>query len=280
MFGPDFARKSIVEEETNPDAVSKSIDKRHSSPRFSTATSELTKQVIVRFPTGCKSLDKLLDGGIEAGVITQVYGGPGVGKTQFCYTLCVMLPSDYNAIYIDTESSFRPERIESIAKARGHSKQILQKIQFAKALDSNQLESYIEVACSEINRPRSNKIKLLIVDSIIYHYRVEFGGRLNTSERMQRLNRYMHLLLKTASSNAVAVVVTNHQMQSSLDGFDNRVIPLGGSVMSHVSKYIIHLDGRNNDRRRARLERSPSHPQSEIYFAIDEQTGFTDIQND
>ena len=90
----------------------------------------------------------------------------------------------------------------------------------------------------------------------------------------------MHLLLKTASSNAVSVVVTNHQMQSSLDGFDNRVIPLGGSVMSHVSKYIIRLDGRNNDRRRVRLERSPSHPQSDIYFAIDGQRGFTDIEDD
>jgi RecA/RadA recombinase len=81
----------------------------------------------VRLPTGCKSLANLLDGGIEAGVITQVYGPPGSGKTQLCHTLCVMLPSDYGAIYIDTEGSFRPERIQEIANARGFdSKQILQ----------------------------------------------------------------------------------------------------------------------------------------------------------
>jgi RecA/RadA recombinase len=80
----------------------------------------------VRLPTGCKSLDNLLDGGIEAGVITQVYGPPGSGKTQLCHTLCVMLPPNYNAIYIDTEGSFRPERIKEIAEAKGlDSKQIL-----------------------------------------------------------------------------------------------------------------------------------------------------------
>jgi DNA repair protein RadA len=73
----------------------------------------------VRLPTGCRSLDNLLDGGIEAGVITQVYGPPGSGKTQLCHTLCAMLPLNNNAIYIDTEGSFRPERIQAIAIARG-----------------------------------------------------------------------------------------------------------------------------------------------------------------
>jgi DNA repair protein RadA len=277
LFTPDFATKSIVEEETNPDDAGKSNDKRHSCPRFSTAATELTKQNIVRFPTGCKSLDNLLDGGIEAGVITQVYGGPGVGKTQFCYTLSVMLPSDYRVIYIDTEGSFRPERIQAIANARGFdSKQILRRILVTKALDIKQQESCIEAACSKIDL--DNKIILLIVDSIIYHYNAEYAGRSKLPEKIQRLNKSMHMLLKTASSKAVAVVVTNHQTQSSVDGIYNTVSPLGGYVMSYASKYLIHLDGRNS-RRRARLELSPSHPQSDIYFAIDKQRGFTDIED-
>ena len=58
-------------------------------------------------------------------------------------------------------------------------------------------------------------------------------------------NKLMHTLLKIAHTNAVAVVVTNHEMQSSVDGsFDNRVVPLGGNVMSYASTYRIHLDGR------------------------------------
>ena len=68
----------------------------HSIAVFSTAATELNRQNIVRLPTGCKSLDNLLYGGIEAGVITQIYGPAGVGKTQLCHTLCVMLPSEYN----------------------------------------------------------------------------------------------------------------------------------------------------------------------------------------
>jgi DNA repair protein RadA len=153
------------------------------------------------------------------------------------------------------------ERIEAIAKGRGFdSKQILQKILVAKALDSEHLESCIEVTSSacEIN---SRKIKLLIVDSIINHYNAEYMGRSKLPEKIQRLNKSMHMLLKTASSNAVAVVVTNHQIQSSVDGPYNRVTPLGGNAVSYVSKYRIHLDRYSNSWR-ARLDLSPCHPQA------------------
>jgi DNA repair protein RadA len=246
---------------------------------FSTAAAELRRQDIVRFPTGCNSLDNLLDGGIEASVITQVYGPPGSGKTQLCHTLCVMLPSDYGAIYIDTESSFRPDRIKEIAKARVFdSKQILQRILVTKALDTNQLESRIEAACSKIDSDSDNKIKLLIVDSIIYHYRAECAGRSKLPEKIQRLNKYMHLLLKTAYTSGVAVVVTNHQIQSSVDGRSNRVAPLGGNAVSYASEYRIHLDYRDAYRR-ARLDLGPCPPQDNISFAINER-GLTDVAHD
>ena len=256
LFTPDFVTGSQVNCDTdmtihnitdNTQKVSSANgDKRHANDDavFSTATTELNKQHIVRLPTGSKNLDNLLDGGIEAGVTTQIYGPPGSGKTQLCNTLCVMLPSDYRAIYIDTEGSFRPERIKAIAKARGlDSGQILQKILVTKALDSKQQESCIESAFSACETNSNNKIKLLIVDSIINHYRAEYAGRSKLPERIQRLNKSMHTLLKTASSNGVAVVVTNHQMQSSVDGsFDNRIVPLGGNVMSYTSTYTIHPD--------------------------------------
>jgi RecA/RadA recombinase len=96
----------------------------------------------------------------------------------------------------------------------------------------------------------------------------------NCPKKIHRLNKPMHMLLKTARSNGVAVVVTNHQTQSSVDGIYNPVVPLGGNAMSSTSKYRIHLDGINNERRRARLY-SPSHPQADAFFAID-KTGFRD----
>jgi DNA repair protein RadA len=191
-----------------------------------------------------------------------------------------MSPYDYSVIYIDTEGSFRPERIEAIARARGlDPTQILDKILVTKALDSSAQESCIEAACSKCET-NNNKIKLLIVDSIIYHYRAEYAGRSKTPERIQRLNKSMHLLLKTAQASGVAVIVTNHQTQSSIDRFNNTVIPVGGNVMSYASKYRIHLDGRNNNScRRAILDISPSQPQTDTYFAIDDR-GFTDVADD
>jgi DNA repair protein RadA len=252
-------------------------NKGESKTLFSTAAAELRKQDTVRFPTGCNRLDNLLDGGIEAGVITQVYGPPGSGKTQLCHTLSAMLPSDYMVIYIDTEGSFRPERIQAIANARAFDyNQILQRILVTKALDIKQLESRIEAACSKIDS--DSKIKLLIVDSIIYHYRAECAGRSKLPEKIQRLNKYMHLLLKAASSNAVAVVVTNHQIQSSVDGTYNRVVPLGGNAVSYASKYRIHL-GYRGGYRRARLDLGHCPPQDDISFAINKR-GFTDAADD
>jgi RecA/RadA recombinase len=104
------------------------------------ANSNLSQLSILRYqkreriPTGSTDLDDLLGGGgIESGALTQFYGAPGSGKTQLCYTMCAMLPSEFKAIYIDTEGTFRPERIESIAKARGlDPSKILQNVQVAK----------------------------------------------------------------------------------------------------------------------------------------------------
>jgi DNA repair protein RadA len=124
----------------------------------------------------------------------------------------------------------------------------------------------------------NDKIKLLIVDSIIYHYRAECAGRSKLPEKIQRLNKYMHLLLKTASSNGVPVVVTNHQTQSSVDGPYNRVAPLGGNAVSYASKYRVHLDYRG-EYRSARLDLGPCPLQDDIFFAINER-GFTDVADD
>jgi DNA repair protein RadA len=125
---------------------------------------------------------------------------------------------------------------------------------------------------------RKDSQHLLSHITIIYHYRAECAGRSKLPEKIQRLNKYMHLLLKTAYSNAVAVVVTNHQTQSSVDGTYNRVAPLGGNVMSYASKYRIHLDYRGRYRR-ARLDIGPCLPQDDISFAINER-GFTDVPED
>ena len=174
------------------------------------------------------------------------------------------------------ESTFRPERIESIARARGlDPKNILQNIQVAKPLDSAKQESCIETACYMTN----SKIKLLVVDSMTAHYRVDYAGRSRLPERQQKLNKYMHMLINTTQIHRVAVVVTNHQMHSSSDSiFGNRAIPIGGYIMSYASTYRIHLIHLSPEKFCATLDISPCHAQSDTDFTIDKR-GVVDFSN-
>jgi DNA repair protein RadA len=186
---------------------------------------------------------------------------PGSGKTQLCYTTRAMLPSQYNAIYIDTENTFHPERIESIAKARGldHAK-ILKNIQIAKPLDSSQQESCIESAFSVISKPNS-KIILLIVDSMTAHYRVYYAGHSKLPEKQQRLNKYMHMLLRTAQTNKVAVVVTNQMQSNPHNGiFGDKPMLVRGQIMLYINTHIIHLRRLKLDNRLSELDISPCYP--------------------
>ncbi len=246
---------------------------------FVTATSLYSKRR-ERISTGSKSFDDLLGGGIETKAVTEVYGEFGTGKTQLCHTLCIMVQQDLKAggldgkaIYIDTENTFRPERIVSIAQARGFdSHNALENIIVAKAYNSAHQELIIEEAGAIIE---DNGVKLLIVDSAVAHYRAEFLGRATLSERQQRLNKFMHILVRIAETYEVAVVVTN-QIQASPDTyFGDTVRPTGGNVVAHTSTYRIYLK-RSGKNRIARMVDSPYHAEREVLFTLTER-GVSDI---
>jgi DNA repair protein RadA len=246
---------------------------------FVTATSLYSKRR-ERVSTGSKSFDDLLGGGLETKAVTEVYGEFGTGKTQLCHTLCVMVQQDAQAgglagkaIYIDTESTFRPERIVSIAKARGFdSQKALENVIVAKAYNSAHQELIIEEAGSFIE---DNNVKLVIVDSAVAHYRAEFLGRATLSDRQQRLNKFMHILVRIAEAYEVAVLVTN-QIQASPDAyFGDTARPTGGNVVAHTSTYRIYLK-RSGKNRIARMVDSPYHAEREILFTLTER-GISDV---
>jgi DNA repair protein RadA len=246
---------------------------------FVTATSLYNKRKD-RISTGSKSFDDLLGGGIETKAVTEVYGEFGTGKTQLCHTLCVMVqqPSTggglaAKAIYIDTENTFRPERIVSIAEARGFDpQQALENVIVAKAYNSAHQELIVEEAGSVIE---DNNARLIIVDSAVAHYRAEFIGRATLSDRQQRLNRFMHILVRIAETYQVAVLVTN-QIQASPDAyFGDAIRPTGGHVLAHTSTYRIYLK-RSGKNRIARMVDSPYHAEREILFTLS-NSGISDV---
>ncbi|MEM4417390.1 MAG: DNA repair and recombination protein RadA [Nitrososphaerota archaeon] len=243
------------------------------------------RKALQRLTTGSQSLDNMLGGGVETQAITELIGEFGCGKTQICHTLCVtaQLPADERglegtAIYIDTEATFRPERISQIAEARGlPPKKILDGIIFANVYNS----SHLQLTIKELGRYIEKfKAKLVVVDSIISHFRAEYVGRGTLAERQQRLNDLLHRLLRMAQVHNVAVVVTN-QVQANPDQFfgdPNK--PSGGHILAHSSTYRIYIRRSANNTRLARIIDSPYHPaNAEAYFKITEK-GVEDLQEE
>jgi DNA repair protein RadA len=224
---------------------------------FRSAADEFSEQQkkAQRFSTGSKHLDHLLGGGLETGHIIQFYGCTS-GKTHLCHLLCAVSVPEFNVIYIDTEGGFRGEKIESITKARRlDSTVVLHGIQVAQPKDIEEQERCIEAACSAVATIDS-KIKLLIVDSMTFHYRGKYPGRSGLSERAHRLNVYMHMLHKTARSNKCVVVITN-QSTSDPRHREEPAQPLGGKVISNTSAYIIRLERRRFSNIIATLVKAP-----------------------
>lgn len=135
---------------------------------------------IRRISTGVKSLDELLGGGIETKAITELVGEFGSGKTQLCHQLSVMvqLPEDKGglkakALYVDTENTFRPERIMQMAKYRGglDPQEALKNILYARAYNSDHQMMIIEESKKIIEK---ENIGLIVIDSLVAHFRSEY----------------------------------------------------------------------------------------------------------
>ncbi|MBU1854470.1 MAG: DNA repair and recombination protein RadA, partial [Nanoarchaeota archaeon] len=188
---------------------------------FQTGMDVLKKRENVnRITTGSKSFDEILSGGLESGAITECFGAYGSSKTQLAHQIsvnCQAADPDAVAVYIDTENTFRPERIKQMADAQGlNTEQILKNIKVARAFNSDHQMLLAEKVEDLIKD--GHKVQVLIVDSLTAHFRAEFVGRGTLAERQQKLNKHMHVLAKIANMYNLCVYVTN-QVMSKPDQF-------------------------------------------------------------
>ncbi len=232
------------------------------------------RQDIGKITTGTNCLDTLFDGGIETQALTEVYGEFGSGKTQLCLTMCVQVQKpkeegglEGGAIYIDTENTFRPERIVSIANVNGMDPQkVLDNIIVARAYNSAHQTLILEEVGPIIEE---NNIKLIIVDSAVGLFRAEYLGRGTLSTRQQKLNHFVHLLSRIAETYNCAALATNQVMSSPDVFFGDPTRPIGGNVVAHTSTYRIYFK-KSGKKRIARMVDSPHHPEEEVIFALGE----------
>jgi DNA repair protein RadA len=236
---------------------------------------ELRKQ-IKQLTTGCPSLDSLLKGGLETQSLTEFYGEFGTGKSQVCHQLCitVQLPEaqgglEGGALYIDTENTFRPERIQQMARRFGlDPMEALKKIIFAEAYTSDHQMVLLDNADEVV---KENNIRLIIVDSLISHFRSEYLGREMLVSRQQLLNKHMHKLMRLSRAFNTVAVITNQVMAQPGAFFTNGIAPVGGHIVGHMSHSRIFLRKGRGNIRIAKLTVSPSLPEGEVPIRITEQ---------
>jgi|TARA_Y100000310_G_C20695573_1_gene825451 DNA repair protein RadA len=225
--------------------------------------------------TGSKAVNDLLGGkGIETRAITECFGAYGSGKSQLAFTFAVnvQLPLDKGGangkcVFIDTEGTFRPARIKQISEALGaNPEKVLKNILVARAFNSDHQMLLLERVGEMIKE--GEPIKLVIVDSLTAHFRAEYSGRGQLADRQQKLNRYMHDLMRLAETYNLAIYVTNQVMANPAQMFGDPTTAIGGNIVGHSSTFRIYLRRGKKGSRVAKLVDSPNLPDDETVFWV------------
>ncbi|APE96524.1 DNA repair and recombination protein RadA [Halodesulfurarchaeum formicicum] len=249
-------------------------------------------------------VDELLGGGSETQSITEVYGEFGSGKSQITHQLSVnvQLPEEHgglagSAIFIDSEDTFRPERIDDMVRGLPDAtleatmeqreieggpddeaameelvEDILDKIHVAKAFNSNHQILLAEKAKEVASEAEDSEwpVRLLNVDSLTAHFRAEYVGRGELADRQQKLNKHLHDLMRIGDLYNTAVLVTN-QVQSNPDAFfGDPTKPIGGNILGHTSTFRIYLRKSKGDKRIVRLVDAPNLADGEAVMRVED----------
>jgi len=254
-------------------------------------------------------VDELLGGGIETQSITEVYGEFGAGKSQVTHqiSVTVQLPAEHgglegSAIFIDSEDTFRPERIEQMVKGLDDEvledtmvmhglveeegdadagdeqllddlvESVLDKIHVAKAFNSNHQILLAEKAQEIASESQDDEfpVRLLCVDSLTSHFRAEYVGRGELAERQQKLNKHLHDLMRVGDLNNTAVVVTNQVASNPDSFFGDPTQPIGGNILGHTSTFRMYLRKSKGNKRIVKLVDAPNLPDGEAVMRVEE----------
>lgn len=260
---------------------------------------------------GVDTLDDILSGGVEERTITEFFGQHSMGKSQFVHQLAVnvQLPREHGgtekrAIIIDTEQSYRPERVAQMVRGLDDDvlqtcvekedditgdvndpevmdqlvRRFLDRIDVAQAGSSDHQILFASEAIDMANEYRedenSRDVGLLAIDSITGHFRAEYIGRGDLSERQQKLQKHMNDLQSFADNFSAAVVLANQVLANPDNFFGSGGKASGGNVLKHRSTFRIELKNGKGDKYVFSLVDSPNMPDQEAAYKI-EESGIT-----
>jgi DNA repair protein RadA len=194
-------------------------------------------------------------------------------NTQLAHQLCVnvQLPPEQKglggkAIYIDTENTFRPERIRDMAIGLNlDPMKTLQNVLYIRSYNTDQQILIAEKAEEKIEE---ENVRLMIIDSITSHFRAEYVGRGALANRQQKLNRHLLTLHRIADLHDLAIFVTNQVLARPDIFFGDPTRPIGGHVLAHSATTRVYLRKSKGGKRIARIFDSPNLPEAEAIFMI------------
>ncbi|MFC7018284.1 MULTISPECIES: DNA repair and recombination protein RadA [Haloarcula] len=276
---------------------------------FETGSTVLERrEQIGKLSWGIDEVDDLLGGGVETQSITEVYGEFGAGKSQVTHQLAVnvQIPAEHgglegSAIFIDSEDTFRPERIEQMVRGLDDEvmedtmvlhgvaedgeadatddglfddlvQSMLDKIHVAKAFNSNHQILLAEKSQEIASGTQDDEfpVRLLAVDSLTAHFRAEYVGRGELADRQQKLNKHLHDLMRVGDLNNTAVVVTNQVASNPDSFFGDPTQPIGGNILGHTSTFRMYLRKSKGNKRIVKLVDAPNLPDGEAVMRVEE----------
>ncbi len=234
------------------------------------------RKSVSKLTTCSKAFDELLGGGLETQAITECFGEFGSGKSQLAHQLAVNVTRgedegglDGDTVWIDTESTFRPERVRQMAEALELDPEaILKRIHVARAFNSHHQMLLMEKA-NEMTK--DYPVRLVVIDSLTAHFRAEYIGRGVLAERQQLLNKHIHELMRFGDVHNAAIYVTNQVAAKPDAFFGDPTRPIGGHIVGHSATFRIYLRKSKGGKRIARLIDSPSLPEAEAVFTVSEE---------
>lgn len=214
---------------------------------------------VERVSTGSDHIDRFLNGGLEKGIVNNVYGESGSGKTNLCIQVAARVAEKGGKVaYIDTEAGFSPERFLQMS-----SEEALENILIRKPTSFEEQEDTIENLEETVEK---EDIQLVIVDSAVSLYRLKVNGD-NASEINNQLSGQLSELTKIARENNIPVLITN-QVYTSFD--DNGGLELvGRDVPKYWSKCLLKLSDRGKNLRQIEIAKHRALPEGKkIQFKI------------
>lgn len=189
------------------------------------------------FTSGSSALDGLLGGGFRAGRLVEVYGSSGCGKTQLAMQASLLAAgAGEKTIFVDTEGSFRPERVQVMARARGVAPDgLLERIAYVRAATA---AAQVDAVRAIAKRGATAGAGFVAIDTFTRNFTLDYPGRSNLQSRQGGLDVLLSEIARDAFVHGRAYLLTNRVTFSKGEG-EARI---GGRTMEQLVHCSVHLE--------------------------------------